>query len=710
MQQHSSKPQEPKIIVIDLFCGAGGTTSGFENVPGVEVIACVNHDENAIMSHAANHPDAEHFLEDITEMYGMVRNGILFMSPQLKRMMRLVDLYRAFYPDVILIIWASLECTNFSKAKGGASRDADSRTLANHMDRYYAPLQPEYLMFENVVEFMSWGPLTARVQKLKKEEGGYKYCEVIYTPVYASDLPMDAEYDEDPNRETEKVQTGWRVSFDAVPNTAKNGTDFLRWNKHILSFGYHDGGGRAWKELNSADFGAYTSRNRLFGCFAKPGYPIVWPEATHEKIKLTKGKKKRPTAQAPSLFTTHINKAPWKPVKEVLDFSDEGKSIFDRKKPLADKTLERIYAGLIKFVAGGKDNFLAKIYAVASNSDGVYDTDSTAHCITTRDAHTLVQTSFMIQHNGGNPNGFVFGTENPARTLTCTGGNQGLVSVFMQKYHGTGDNVHSVDTAGPTIATKDQIGLMTLNYLMGYNTALSVGDTPFIMRDFTNGGNLGSVDTSCGSILPSPKLNLVQTKTPFIMPTNYSNGPTSMDEPLTAITANRKWHYIVNPSHGGHSTGVDVPGPVVVARQDKAPLSVTSVDQVDENAAQKTPALFTISMEVNPEDMPMVMPVVDSQGYIVGIAVRMDESDSPIMRKIKEFMVLYMISDIKMRMLKIVELLKIQGFKEHYVLIGSQADQKKFIGNAVHPLVPEHMAKALLTKLGEPSPNLKMAA
>lgn len=49
----------------------------------------------------------------------------------------------------------------------------------------------------------------------------------------------------------------------------------------------------------------------------------------------------------------------WKPVKDVLDFSDEGTTIF-REKPLAEKTLERIYAGLIKFVAGGKDAFLVK--------------------------------------------------------------------------------------------------------------------------------------------------------------------------------------------------------------------------------------------------------------------------------------------------------------------------------------------------------------
>lgn len=56
---------------------------------------------------------------------------------------------------------------------------------------------------------------------------------------------------------------------------------------------------------------------------------------------------------------------------------------------------------------------------------------------------------------------------------------------------------------------------------------------------------------------------------------------------------------------------------------------------------------------------------------------------SPMTVKIKEFMALYGIVDIKMRMLRIPELKKIMGFPEDYVLIGTQADQKKFIGNAV---------------------------
>ena len=81
------------------------------------MIACVNHDANAIASHAANHPYALHYTEDIRT---------LELSPMVKH----VNECREQYPDAHVVLWASLECTNFSRAKGGQPRDADSRTLA----------------------------------------------------------------------------------------------------------------------------------------------------------------------------------------------------------------------------------------------------------------------------------------------------------------------------------------------------------------------------------------------------------------------------------------------------------------------------------------------------------------------------------------------------------------------------------------------------
>ena len=108
-----------KLLYIDLFCGAGGTSTGVENAryegrQCAKVIGCVNHDANAIASHAANHPDAMHFTEDIRT---------LELSPLIAHIAKM----RKLYPDAFVVLWASLECTNFSKAKGGQPRDADSQ-------------------------------------------------------------------------------------------------------------------------------------------------------------------------------------------------------------------------------------------------------------------------------------------------------------------------------------------------------------------------------------------------------------------------------------------------------------------------------------------------------------------------------------------------------------------------------------------------------
>jgi DNA (cytosine-5)-methyltransferase 1 len=67
------------------------------------------------------------------------------------------------------------------------------------------------------------------------------------------------------------------------------------------------------------------------------------------------------------------------------------------------------------------------------------------------------------------------------------------------------------------------------------------------------------------------------------------------------------------------------------------------------------------------------------------VALAIYKDDCPVTIRIKEFMAIYSLVDIKMRMLRVPELLRIQGFPKGYQLIGNQADQKKFIGNSVEP-------------------------
>lgn len=297
---------KPIIYWIDLFCGAGGTTTGI-HMANAKVIACVNHDEYAIKSHEANHPDCLHLTEDIRDF------------EVIRKLKVLVDSIRQKEPYCIINIWASLECTNFSNAKGGLPRDADSRTLAQHLYIYLEELNPSYLYIENVREFMSWGPLG---------ENGR-------------------------------------------PISRRNGSDYIKWVNTIKSYGYdHD-----YKLLDSADFGAYTSRQRYFGVFAKKGLYISWPEPTHCKSLPTE----------PGLFEN--TKEKWKAVKNVLNLNEEGKSIFGNTKagkPYSDKTLKRVFTGLKKY---SKSNpiFITSYYGNGS----AHSTDEPCNTLTTKDRFAL---------------------------------------------------------------------------------------------------------------------------------------------------------------------------------------------------------------------------------------------------------------------------------------------------------------------------------
>lgn len=479
-----------KIYWIDLFCGAGGTTTGIHLAEAnAEVIACVNHDKNAIEAHKLNHPDCLHFMEDIRDF------------KVVEKLLVLVTKLRNETPDCIINIWASLECTNYSKAKGGLPRDGDSRTLANHLFMYLEHLNPDYLYIENVREFMSWGPL---------DENG-------------------------------------------KPISRKKGTDYIQWIEKVKAFGFNYDS----KLLNSADFGAYQSRERYFGIFAKKGMPILFPEPTHynPKKKKTNG-----------FF--EMEKQPWKAVRDVLQLEEKGVSIFKRKKDLSENTHKRIYAGLLKFVAGGENEFIKR-------------------------------------YNGGNPAEKVKSLNQPIGSISTSNRHAIVSTSFLTSYYGNGQ-AHSTKLPCPTVTTKDRFAL---NYLL------------YDYSSFTASG----IDQPAGTITTTPKHNLVTNE--WLTDTQYGRVGQLLNKPCFTLIArmDKKPPYIINA----------LEGPYVI--------------------------------EIKPTDNPTVI-------------------------KIKKFMALYGITDIKMRMLFLQELKRIQGFPENYMLSGTQTEQKKQIGNAVEV----HQSKALI--------------
>lgn len=528
-----------RLLYIDLFCGAGGTSSGveyarFNGEKCAKVIACVNHDKNAILSHAANHPDVMHFTEDIRTL------ELSPLSAHLQKM-------KAKHPNAHVVLWASLECTNFSKAKGGQPRDADSRTLAEHLFRYIETLNPDYIQIENVEEFMSWGDL---------DENG-------------------------------------------KPVSMKKGTSYMRWIKNVKSYGYD----YSWRLLNAADFGAYTSRKRFFGQFAKKDLPIAFPTPTHSKNGSV------------DMFGSFEK---WKPVREVLDLENEGESIFGRKKPLVEKTLDRIYAGLLKFVAGGKDAFLVKYNSC--NQQGKYQApgiDEPCPTVATQNRLGIAKVQFLSKQFSGDPMSKNIGIDGPAGALTTKDHH-----AFITAFYGNGSN-HPIDEPAPTITTKDRFGIVTSH---------------FLANEYSGGGQISDIEKPNPAVLTTPKQKLV--------------------------SADR---FLMNPQYQSVGGDIDKPCFTLIARMDKMPPYLVSTEK--------------------------------------GLGIKIYDTDSPATVRIKEFMALYNIIDVKMRMLSVDELKRIMGFPNNYVLVGTQAEQKKYIGNAVEVNMSRVLCQALCQALSEKFDN-----
>jgi DNA (cytosine-5)-methyltransferase 1 len=432
-----------KLLYIDLFCGAGGTSEGVRSARigdkrCAEVIACVDHDETAIKSHAANHPEAPHFREDIRT---------LDLAPLAAHTRR----QRQKYPNAKLVLWASLECTNFSNAKGGKPRDPDSRTLAEHLFRYIDALKPDYLQIENVREFMAWGDLDEKGKPVARTAGKH----------------------------------------------------YAAWVAAVCGHGYRF----EYRLLNSADYGARTSRTRFFGIFARHGLPIVFPKPTHAKTAAKNEQSGKLFADRPLL--------PWRPVAEVLDLAVTGESIFGRKKPLVDATLERIYAGLVKFVVGG------------------------------------CEPRFIQQAYTSQPDSVVYSIKRPAHTLTCTGGNASLVTAvpsFLFGYYSGGNkchlakgaNCHPVTQPALTIPAQSRIACVTPSFLVNQYSASGTG-TP--------------LSAPSPTLMTQPKQNLVH----LLYNPQYARTTHSIDKPSFTLIArmDKNPPYLLTMPNGAPAIRID---------------------------------------------------------------------------------------------------------------------------------------------------------
>jgi DNA (cytosine-5)-methyltransferase 1 len=238
------------------------------------------------------------------------------------------------------LLWASPDCRHFSRASGGAVKWPKVRTLPGVVITWATRVRPLIIVVENVAEMQGWGPL----------------------------LP------------------------DGQPCPDRVGRSFRTWCGRLRGLGYRV----EWRELCAADFGAPTTRKRLFVVARCDGVPIAWPQPTH--------------GRRPGMF-----EQPWRTAAECIDWSLPTPSIFDRPKPLADKTLARIAHGVRRFV--------------------------------------------QVEREGQAPR--VPGFGKPLGTIAAQGEKHAVVAAFLLRYNGINIG-QRVDEPLGTITTRDRFAMVTV--------------------------------------------------------------------------------------------------------------------------------------------------------------------------------------------------------------------------------------------------------
>jgi DNA (cytosine-5)-methyltransferase 1 len=198
------------------------------------------------------------------------------------------------------LAWFSPDCTHFSRAKGGPPvRDVKRRDLAWVVVKWAEEVRPRVIILENVEEFQTWGPLDTNNRIIDSQKGA----------------------------------------------------TFRAWVKRLRRLGY----AVEFQCLKACDYGAPTSRKRLFMIARCDGRPIVWPAPTHGNPR------------SHEVRSGQIK--PWRTAAEIIDWSIPCPSIFDRKRPLAENTLKRIAEGIRRYVLETANPFIVAYYGPKREMD-----------------------------------------------------------------------------------------------------------------------------------------------------------------------------------------------------------------------------------------------------------------------------------------------------------------------------------------------------
>ncbi|KTT21875.1 DNA cytosine methyltransferase [Pseudacidovorax intermedius] len=401
-------------LVIDLFAGGGGASTGIEQAIGRPVDVAINHDEDAIGMHEANHPQTRHFRADIRE----------------------VDPLAVTRGQAVGLLHASPDCTHHSQALGGQPRKQEIRSLAWQVLRWAGKVRPDVITLENVEQMLVWSPLIA---KRDPATGRVLTLDRVRDPKTGKLVHRVA----DPG---ERVPRGNQF---LVPDPSRKGHNWEHFVGALRSLGYVV----QWRVIVNAQLGAHSTRKRLYLVARCDGLPIAWPEQTHAK---------KPTGKLKA----------YRPAADCIDWSIPGRSIFDREKPLAEATMRRVAYGLRRFVLESPEPYIVNNMAnnaprpvseplapvltgghkmlltptlvpVTHSRDTAYSTQEPLRTITTANGgETALAVATLIQMGYGERDGQApraLDLQQPLGTIVAGGGKFGLAAAtLVQMGHGEG--------------------------------------------------------------------------------------------------------------------------------------------------------------------------------------------------------------------------------------------------------------------------------
>lgn len=645
-------------IVVDFFCGGGGAGTGLEMGLGRAVNVAKNHSPQAISMHTVNHPGAVHYTTDVFEgdpdtECGGKAVGWFHMSP---------------------------DCTHHSQAAGGQPRKREIRNLSWIGLKWAGKKTPRVISLENVKQILQWGPLIAK--RCKVTGRVMKLGGAIAEP--GEVVPVQQQF--------------------LVPDPKRRGQTWATFVAELQHLGYVV----EWRVIKACDFGAPTSRERLFMIARCDGEPIVWPAPTHAKYPV-KGQQK------------------WRTAAECIDWTIPSKSIFDRPKPLAPATLRRIAKGMKKFVIDAADPFIVPIanwsgesvqsandplrtvtswprggsFAMASpiiapathqGSDRINDPHAPLPTVTcanrgelTLIRPTLIQTGYG-ERAGQEPR--VPGLDQPLGTVVAGGVKHALAAAHLVKFR-FADEGKALDEPLPTITSGG-------NYQRPAGAAHAMGISTVFMAQMNGGFN-----TTDAKSIEDPMTTVTNTGsqqqlvTANLVHLRGNCDARDVADPLHTISAGGTHHGLVTAfmeRQFGASVGqaIDEPAPTITAGGGGKSSLVEFQLSPEVEAGALRVAAFLISYygteNVSAAGEPAPTITTKDRLGLVTVTIK----GTP-----------YVIVDICLRMLQPAELYKAQGFPADYI-ISHGADGKPFTktqqvhmcGNSVSPPPMAALARA----------------